>query len=177
MIGLRIVGGIFAVSLLYWAFNNFRKARIDRLGFVLLFFLGAILLSISVYPSVSNILVGILSIKDVQYKRIIAILIASNFILVLSVICIRTMTRNLQVSFDLLVRSMGKKDFVENYKARGFHPILVVIPAYNEKENLQRLLPLIPKKINEKVHTIYCGTGKKSYNLLYFFLYIWLVKC
>ena len=41
----------------------------------------------------------------------------------------------------------------------------------------REIISLIPKKINEKVHTIYCGTGKKLYNLLYFFLYIWLVKC
>jgi hypothetical protein len=147
MIGLRIIGGFFAILLLYWIFINFRRSKIGRPDFIFLLLLSVFLLSVTVYPPISNILVGILSIKALQYQRIIAILIASNFILFINFICIRTNTRNLNISFDLLVRDISKRDFIENNQGKPIHPILVVIPVFNEKKNLQKLLPLMPEKI------------------------------
>lgn len=45
------------------------------------------------------------------------------------------------------------------------------------KLKITEIIDAILKKINEKVSTIYCGSKKFLYNLLYFFLYILIVKC
>jgi len=151
MIGLRITGGILAALFLLWAFKNFRKAQIGRPDFILVSFLGIFLLAVSIYPATSNIIADILFVKNVEYKRILAILIASNFFLIFAVVRNRAVLRNLRMSFDLLVRDLGKEQFSLKDLVDAPFTIMIIIPAYNEKENLESLLPLIPKEIGGRV--------------------------
>ena len=55
---------------------------------------------------------------------------------------------NIRLQFDKLVRSLGSDGIGKNIEL-GDHikPIMVLIPAYCEEENLRELRPKIPKQI------------------------------
>ena len=55
---------------------------------------------------------------------------------------------NIHLQFDRLVRSLGSKDLDQNAElVKCIKPAMILIPAYNEEENLKTLLTLIPKQI------------------------------
>ena len=53
-------------------------------------------------------------------------------------------TDALKLHFDKLIRNLCVSDFREQKKeSKSIKPIMVVIPAYNEENNLEDLLPRI----------------------------------
>jgi glycosyltransferase involved in cell wall biosynthesis len=101
---------------------------------------------ITINPNAVNFLRDILSLQKYQYGRILALLIASNIILLFFSLSTASKVENFRLQFDQLVRKLGLGDL--GIAPDKIKPIMIVIPAYNEAENLRYLLPKIPKKIN-----------------------------
>jgi glycosyltransferase involved in cell wall biosynthesis len=95
---------------------------------------------------VVNFLRDLLSLQKYQYGRILALLIVSNIILMFFSLSTASKVENFRQQFDQLVRKLGIG--VLEIKPDDIKPIMIVIPAYNEAENLQYLLPKIPATID-----------------------------
>ena len=145
---LRIIGGVLGLSIFLWAFVRFRAHISKRQEFFLLSLFGISMLVVAVYPDSINIFAGMLSLENRQYGRLIALLVMSSMLLWLLGIGLRSKDTQRSIQFDLLVRSLSMKSFFEKYDNEPIKDITIIIPVLNEAENLQHLLPLIPKSID-----------------------------
>ena len=147
MSSLRIAGLIIGVAGLIFTFLFYRGPKWKRLNFIFFSFANISLLAISINPNVVNFLRDLLALQQYQYGRILALLIISNIILMFISVYTASKVENFRLQFDQLVRKLGL-GLLET-ASKNVRPIMVVIPAYNEAENLRHLLPKIPAKIKD----------------------------
>ena len=144
---LRIIGGVFSIAIVLWAFSRFRKHRIRRTEFLLMTFFGMGLLTVSIYPDSINILAGMLSMDNKHFGRLITLLILSNMLLWLLVFGLRNKDSNDSMQFDLLVRKLARDHFLREEGLTRIKEIMVILPALNEAENLDHILPGMPATV------------------------------
>ena len=147
MSGLRIAGLIIGIVGLISTFLIYRGPKWKRLNFIFFSMVNIALIAISVNPNVVNFLRDLLALQQYQYGRILALLIISNIVLMFISVYTASKVENFRIQFDQLVRKLGL-DFVET-ASKNLNPIMIVIPAFNEAENLRYLLPRIPGKIKD----------------------------
>ncbi len=148
MSNMRIVGVIIGFIGVISAFFFYRGKRWNRLSFLSLFSLGVFLIIVSVNPNVVGILRDMLALKKAAYSRIISLLILSNGILWFYAIYFKSNLDELRFRFDKMIRKLGLLQAQRTSDVgTKMRPIMVLIPAFNEAENLKELLPRIPKKI------------------------------
>lgn len=149
MSNLRIIGLIIGIVGLLSTFLIYRGPKWKRSNFVLFSLFSLCLIIITINPNVVNFLRDALSLQESQYGRLIALLIIANIFLLFFSFYTRSKVENIRLQFDKLVRNMGTRDLEKNVEVEGkIKPIMIVIPAYNEAENLRDILPRIPDKIN-----------------------------
>jgi hypothetical protein len=145
---LRIFGCLIGVVGLVATFLIYRGARWKKSNFILLALLNLSLITITVNPNILNYLRDALSLKTAFRGRIIALLIVSNIFLLFYIIFTKIKVDSIHLQFDRLVRSLGSRQVEQNLELiRCIQPAMVLIPAFNEGENLKYLLPMIPRRI------------------------------
>jgi len=148
---LRIVGLIIGLIGFYVTFTIYRGPRWKRKNFVIsgLFSLGLVLVSVN--PDALNLTANILQLKMEQRGRILALLIGSNIMLWFLFVYYKTRLDEYRYQFDLLIRKLGHEAIEDLLKKEiAGKEIMVIIPAYNEAENLKELLNKIPDKVKGK---------------------------
>ncbi len=86
-----------------------------------------------------------------QYRgRVLFLLISSNIILWFLFLYVKTRLDEYRYQFDLLIRKLGQEEVEVSMKNVSHNEIMVIIPAYNEAENLKDLLKRMPQKIKDK---------------------------
>ena len=148
MSGLRVVGLIIGIAGLIGTFWFYRGAKWNRFNFVFFSLFNISLIAVTINPNVVNFLRDLLSLQEYQYGRILALLIISNLILVFFSFYSISKVENFRLQFDKLVRKIGS-DYLDA-ASESISDITVLIPAYNEADNLKYLLPKMPSKINGK---------------------------
>ncbi len=158
---LRIIGCIFGIVIFLFGFTRFRKRSLRRLDFLFSSFIAFVLVIVSAAPDLAYILLEMFAFERVQFGRLIALAIVSNFLLWFVVIYLRSKINQQSNQFDGVVRALGLEEFESLYADRAVvKPITVIIPALNEKTNLQKLLPLIPETIiGKEVGTLIIDDG------------------
>ena len=145
--GLRIVGALCAVLLGAYAIRRYGKGQLRR-GEMLL--IGLVIGGLGVAAAAPDLLDPVLSalgFERGQERRIIGLLVISN-LLSLALI-FRGLSRDDQLSNELgdLVDYMA----LQRLKESGWQPIAgscaVVIPAYNEADNLPAVLGQMPQEV------------------------------
>lgn len=145
MSGLRIAGLIIGLIGIISTFLIYRGPKWKKLNFIFFSSVNIALIAISINPNVVNFLRDLLAMQQYQYGRILALLIISNIILMFISIYCASKIENFRLQFDQLVRKLGS-GYLES-ASKNLKPIMIVIPAYNEEDNLAYLLPKIPEKI------------------------------
>jgi hypothetical protein len=148
MSGLRLVGLIIGITGLIATFLFYRGPKWKRFNFVFFSLFNISLIAVTINPNVVNFLRDLLSLQEYQYGRILALLIISNLILVFFSFYSISKVENFRLQFDKLVRKIGL-GFLDA-ASQSIKDVMVLIPAYNEAENLKYLLPKIPDRINNK---------------------------
>ena len=149
MSNLRIFGLVLGIIGLLATFLIYRGPKWKRANFVLWAIFSLSLIAVAVNPNLVDFIRNLLLLKPSNRGRIIALLILSNIFLVFYSFYVRAQVEHIRIQFDQLVRSLGVSDFAEEKDiAEKIKPIMVIIPAYNEAENLIELLPKIPARIN-----------------------------
>ncbi|UCH20407.1 MAG: glycosyltransferase [Deltaproteobacteria bacterium] len=146
MSGLRVVGLIIGIVGLITTFLIYRGPKWKKLNFIFFSIFNLSLIAITINPNFANFLRDLLSLQKYQYGRILALLIASNIILLSFSLYTASKVENFRLQFDHLVRKLGLASL--EIMPEKIKPIMVVIPAYNEADNLRYLLPKIPGKID-----------------------------
>lgn len=144
---IRVIGGLLGIVFALWSFTQFRKHFIRRHEFFFLSVLGIGLIIVAIYPDSINIVAGMMAMDNRQYGRLIALLFLSNILLWFFVINQRNKNAVKSIQFDLLVRRFATERFFEKDVLRSINETTVIIPALNEAENLDHLLPRMPKSI------------------------------
>jgi hypothetical protein len=147
VIVIRIIGGLLGIFFALWSFAQFRKHFIKRREFFFLSFLGIGLIVVAIYPDSINVVAGIMALDNRQYGRIIALLFLSNILTWLFIIRSRSNDTVRSIQFDLLVRRLTVDRFFERDTFKTLREITVIIPALNEAQNLDHLLPKMPGSI------------------------------
>jgi hypothetical protein len=148
MSGLRLVGLIVGITGLIATFLFYRGPKWKRFNFVFFSIFNISLIAVTVNPNVVNFLRDLLSLQEYQYGRILALLIISNLILVFFSFYSISKVENFRLQFDKLVRKIGS-GYLDS-ASESFKDVMILIPAYNEAENLNYLLPKMPDCINNK---------------------------
>jgi len=149
MSNLRILGLIIGVVGLISTFLIYRGPKWKRANFVLFTLFNLSLIIVSFNPDVVNFLRDMLALKTSQRGRVIALLIISSIFLFLYSIYTNSKLDKHQIQFDRLVRSLGANTLEESAAVfEKIKPIMIVMPAYNEAENLKEILPSFPDSIN-----------------------------
>src|SRR4030066_33732 len=148
MSGLRIAGLIIGLLGLYVTFTIYRGPRWKRKNFIFFGLFSICLITVSVNPDVLNLAAEMLKLEQKQRGRILALLIGSNIILWFLFLYSNTKLDEYGYQFDLLIRKLGQEEIEDLFKKEiADKGIMVIIPAYNEAENLKELLKRIPSKI------------------------------
>jgi GT2 family glycosyltransferase len=149
--GLRIAGLIVGLFGLYITFTVYRGPRWRRGNFIFFGMFSLSLIIVSLYPAVLNLAADILKLEQKQRGRILALLIGSNIILWFLLLYIKGSLDETRYQFDLLIRKLGHEHVEDLLKKEiSGKDIMVIIPAYNEADNLKELLPRIPVRIKGK---------------------------
>lgn len=168
LINLRIFGAIFGLLLLLIGISSFRKYKSERKFESSLGQIGIVLISVSFFPSFLNYPVEFLKLNNIAGARIIFLLIIISCFLVIMVLWERFRLITIKDSYDKLISNLALRKFIEDnphlfYKSsikQNKNTIWLVLPAFNEEENLLYILPKIPKKISKKqVRTIVSNDG------------------
>lgn len=145
---LRIFGILVGSISFILGFFMIRGHRWNRFNFVLVIIFSMSLIAVSINPNIVNILRRMLNLEQTERGRIMALLIYSNIILWLFIFYLKNALDTQKLQFDKLVRSIGAEKHLDLHR-RIFNEveIAIVLPAYNEANNLRELLPKIPRKI------------------------------
>jgi hypothetical protein len=130
----------------------FRHGRIRRFDFSIAVLLSAGLIFIAAVPGSVSLLRDVLFLEREQFSRLIAILIVSNLGLWLLLLYTRLRGSNQALHFDQLVRHLGATEFRRRYpEIENLPPVVVVIPAYEEENNIAAIVENAPQQV--------CGLG------------------
>jgi len=148
MTPLRLFGVAIALAIAIWAFSRFRVGGMRRLEMLLAWMLSTALLVASVFPEAAGLLRDMLALEEAQHSRLMALTIASNLVLwllVLTLIARRSTDRD---QFDMLLRGMAEDRFATDFPDKvPLAPVAVVLPAYNEADNIEPVLRGLPEEV------------------------------
>jgi hypothetical protein len=144
---IRALGIAFGVLVFVLTFVRFRQGRLGRFDFLFGSCIGLGLIVIGVEPDTVNGLRALLSLQDDQFSRLIALAIVSNGLLWLAVFYLRVRWTDLKRQLDRLARGACLTEFHRVYpEVDDLPPVLVLIPAYNEEENIGHVLGKVPEQ-------------------------------
>jgi len=151
MSNLRILSAIVGIIGLYFSLRFYRGPKWKRSNFIFFGLFSFLLIIISLYPDLLNSFAGILSLQRESYGRLLFLLIFSTILLWFGLLYLKIKTDKQNYQLDLLVRALGKESVRGKLKEKtADKEIAVIIPAFNEAENLKGLLKKIPKEIKGK---------------------------
>lgn len=150
MIYLRFIGVAISVLVLFyiWIFryrsNKFRNS--DKLIVSCLAFA---LIILGIDPDALNFLLELFSFSKGGGNRILGLLVFSNFLVYILLFFSLSRNRSTEQVLDNLVRELAKKEFRRDNKEKGSNDaqVYIVIPAYNEADNIANVLKLIPDNV------------------------------
>lgn len=149
---LRISGLILGLVFLVALFRTLRSAPGRRMYVNTFFLLGLGLIFVSLFPNIINLPAAFFSLSNVQGGRIITLLVITNIALFL--FALRTNRKIYQMKFHVnqFIENVISNETSKNASNENLSEFIVVlIPAYNEAENLKMLLPKIPGSIHGKI--------------------------
>ena len=149
MSNLRLIGLAFGIIGLISTFLIYRGAKWNRFNFVFFSLFNISLIVVTANPDSINFLRDLLALQEHQRGRLLALLILSNIFLFFFSFYSKSRIEDLRLQFDKLIRRMGVVTLEKAIQLKDeIKPIMVVIPALNEAENLDHLLKRMPADIN-----------------------------
>jgi hypothetical protein len=158
--GLRIFGGVVAILLATFVVLRYRKNQLRRGElFVALFFTAGLGIA-ALVPDVLDTILSPLGFQPGGERRIIGLLVISNLFTLALVF--RGFSREDLLSDEIgeLVDYMALKRVEEEGWSPAFGACAVVLPAYNEAENIPAVLSELPERVCDlPVATIVVADG------------------
>ncbi len=148
MTGLRLAGAILALfSFVAVAFLRLKARRLRNQDFLIGLALSTALLGISIYPEGLTNVLAYFSFDKGGGGRLIGLLVFSNFALYFLLFGAYARIQANETAIGRLVHELAKRNYLSNFKDPLAAPICVVIPAYNEADNIGTVLEQIPTEV------------------------------
>lgn len=164
MSNLRIIGLIIGILGMLSTFLYYRGRRWQRANFILFTLTWLAVASFSIEPRLVDMLRDIMLFEKHEMGRIMALIVVSSFALWILVLFMKSRLDDISFNYDHLLNTLSIKE-AKKFSDLGEHiqPIMVIIPAYNEEENLKELLPQIPTEImGHKVGVLIVDDGSND---------------
>src|ERR671924_1736021 len=149
MVALRIVGAVFAVSILLVSVYRYPRRHISRKNLIISWVLGVGIVLLAIAPSLFNPLFEFFNFKAGGGRRLLAVELFA--ILVLFALTWRNMSYidDSERSVRSLVEALAVQafDWDEAAELPPGRRIIVVSPAHNEAENVAAVIQEIPDEI------------------------------
>lgn len=147
MSNLRLLGVVIGIVGFVITFLYYRGPKWHKFNFFILSLFNLSLITVSIKPGTVDFLLKAFSLEEAVLGRIISLVIVSIIFLIFLTLYSKSKIERIRYNFDKLIRELGIKDFEVGQK-NIIKPIMVIIPAYNEAENLRDVLHRIPNSIN-----------------------------
>lgn len=150
MLTLRVLGVLFAAGLFASAAWRFRRRRITRLNLIISTALAVALGLVAGAPGLFDPLFNLFDFRRGGGQRLLGVLLFGNLVLLLLTLRNLGETDRVSRDFKLLMEWMGARSFDESQAEAlpAGERIVVVLPAYNEAENVGEVLRRMPEKID-----------------------------
>lgn len=146
---LRLFGLVLGAAGVAFSLLYFRGPRWNRFNFVLALVGSMFIAVVSAEPATVNWLRDFLSLDKSEYGRLLGLLIVGTIGCFLLLLYTRAQAARQKQLVDRLIRAFGVKELAQDQQvAQRVKPIMVIIPALNEEENLRVLLPAIPRAVH-----------------------------
>jgi cellulose synthase/poly-beta-1,6-N-acetylglucosamine synthase-like glycosyltransferase len=136
---LQVVGIVVSILIAGYVFWKYKRGRYSRTNFLLGSLLALGLFVISLFPSAGDLIAG-----PLRMERWNAVLFVSNVITLLLFFYVLNMANSNARTISELVEALACSKFREEFQESWTEEIAVVIPAYNEEENIATVLQRIP---------------------------------
>lgn len=145
---LRLFGMAIGGGLLIFVLRYYRRERWSRGAFVLGSVTGTSIFTVSADPASVDFLRDLFSLETAEYGRLLFLLICSNLAALLLIVYAKAKIDRLKDLVDRSLRFAAVEAVAPaDQLPERVKPIMVVIPALNEAENLNALLPRMPKEV------------------------------
>ncbi len=164
MSNLRLFGIIVGVFTLLFTFLRYRGPKWKRSNFILLTLFSLLLILICINPDSVNFARDMLSLEEYLYGRLLSLLILFNIFIFFFTAYIKSKQGTTLIQIDKLIRHLTAADLTDNPDYHNkIKPIMILIPALNEEDNLKELLPKIPDQVNgEQVGVLVIDDGSED---------------
>jgi len=151
----------------FYVFNRFRHGRIRRIDFLGAGIVSLGLVLVAAYPDSVGLLRDVLLLEETQFSRLIALTIVSNILLWILLFLMQLGWSKYTDQFDRLVRQLGVAEFERQYpEIDCFPPVAVIIPAYNEEDNIGVVLKSMPDRVlGRSLTTLVIDDGSGDHTL------------
>ncbi|RME76204.1 MAG: DUF2304 family protein, partial [Chloroflexi bacterium] len=139
---LQVVGIVIALLIWAYGFWKYKGGRYSRTNFLIVCGLAGGLLTLAVFPSAGDLVAG-----PLRMERWNAVLFVTNLVLFALFFYVLNQTNSNARTISRLVGALARRRFWEENQLTARPEIAVVIPAYNEAENIGQVLPRIPKEV------------------------------
>jgi hypothetical protein len=150
LIALRVLGGIFALALFVGATRRYVRRDISRLTLILTGVLSIGVLMLAIYPSTFNPLFNLFRLgQKGGGQRLIGVLLFANIIFFLLLFRATAATDANTLAVRHLVEALAVQSF--DWTQQALLPsgerVVVVMPAYNEAENVGPVIHAMPEQL------------------------------
>jgi hypothetical protein len=167
MSAIRVLGLIVGALTFLYFFGRFRRGRARRFDFFWIASFSLSLIAVSLFPNLVNVLRDMLMLEQAQFSRLIAVLVVSNVLLWLLISYSRMRASDYTDQFDRLVRELGAAEFRRSHpEAIPLPSVVVVIPAYQEADNIGVVLEAMPRSVcGRQLATVVIDDGSQDETL------------
>jgi hypothetical protein len=150
LIALRVLGTLFALGIFYLAARRYTRRDVSRLTLILISALSIGVVVLAIVPDLFNPLFGLVRLNQKGGgQRLIGALLFANIIFFLLLFRATAATDSNTLAIRHLVESLSVASF--DWSQRALLPaaerIVVIMPAYNEGENIGAVIRDMPKEI------------------------------
>lgn len=145
---LQIIGIVGGISCLLIVFLRLQRSYNDWLNMLILFPTGIALTTVSAFPDITQFIADSLDLHQFPgYRLILLLILAVAVIWLFMILQISQSARQAREIQEIRI-ALAASEFLRNIKARPEEDtVLVVLPAYNEAENVGDVLKSIPSHI------------------------------
>jgi len=149
MIALRFLGGAFSVAVFVTAVIRYRRRAISRLNLIITTVVTTVVVMLALSPNLFNPVFDLFRFKAGSGQRLIGVLLFA--VILIFALLVRNMSYTDQAtrSIRLLVESLALAAF-DRFQTQDLPPgprILVIMPAFNEGENVGAVLGGVPLEL------------------------------
>ncbi len=149
MIVLRVVGGVLAMALLVQQMRRYSRRNASRLNLIFTFAITVVVVLMAIQPNWFNFLFDTLRFRRGNNQRLIGALLIGEIVLFALLLRNWSEIDGTKLSVRHLVESLAVQSF--DWDAAALLPdgprVVVVMPAFNEAENIGAVLHAMPEEV------------------------------